>query len=486
MALDNLPLVDLASRWGWFVPLGLVAWALLLVSLPRTRAGLAVTLLSVISHVVTYAPRLHMHDLDGYAHILHLSGANAPDMTYGEGLRALHAWPMLLLGWPIDGMHWIQSTLSVLAVPQLYALMRRVTDERAAVASACLLALAPLPLALAPTDTSFVPLVTMEILAVHGLVRGGRLGDLMLIFGAGFVTHLRPLEGLFGVAICAVAWAMGRRRAAAGVAAMVALRLVEWWAQPPDAHGLQLDLLTRTWRDVLTHLAGFGGRAEILDPARTPVALTALAIAGVAIGWTRARRFTVGLIALVVLGTLVYVFQPILADRMRYQLPVQPWLAALAGLGFASLSRRRSVTALMVAALAVSTWFARQPYPPFPWQTEYVLLRQALRLVPEGSKVAYDASVDVQESERTWARAFANLELVPLDQATPDVAWRWVGLADHLHGVKPPRASPVLEVTIPPPAGPHDDTNERMWGCDPCEYKPMAIGLYRRGPGETD
>lgn len=478
MNLDDTPQLTLLADWRWFVPLGLIAWALLLATVPRTRNGLALTLLSVLTHLATYAPRVHMHDLTAYQHILDAYGLSSPDLLYGEGRAALLTWPLWLMRWPIDGVHWIDAALATLVVPQLYAVMRSLYDERTAVFAAVLYALAPLPLALAPTETAFVPLVTMEVLAVHGLVRGGRLGDAMLVIGAGMVTHLRPLEGLVGVGFVLAALVMGRWRGAVGVVAFVGWRLYNWAFLTPDGGGLQLAAFWQTWDSILLEFVGRAGRAMVFDPSRTPAALALLAIGAVVVD--RRRRATWGIAALCAFGTVAYVNQGFLADRIRYQLPAQVWLCALAGVGLAAVWERRALAAAVIAALTVSWGVALRPYPPFPWQVEYATLRTALQTLPPGTKVAFDDGADNHNHQRVWARLFRGVELVPLSQATPDVRWRWVGLADHLHGVQPPLPDPVVSATILPMGLPIDPVNNAMWGCAPCSDAPVQIGLFHR------
>lgn len=461
------------------LPLGLVAWALLLLTLPRDRAGLSVTALSVFTHVLFYAPRIHMHDTRAYWEILQVNGLLDPDRQYGEGRAALLAWPLWAMGFPIDGTHQVGAALATLAVPHLYEVVRRLFDTRTAVVAAVFLALAPLPLALAPTETAYVPLATMQILAVHGLLRAGLLGDAMLVVGAGLVTHLRPLEGLLGVAFVLVAWALGRRRAAVGVAALVVWRL--WIFQTASWSGSAQPLASFV-PSLDYDLVGVNGRVLFFDPWRTPAALTALAVLGAAVGARRAPRSTAGLVALGAFSTVAYLNMGFLADRMRYELPSQTWLCALAAVGLIFVAERRVLAVAAGGALIVSWWAARAPYPPMPWQTEYTTLRRALDSVPPGARVAYDDAGDNQGLVRAWAQLYAGVELVPLVSATPDVGWRWVGLGDHLHGVKPPLPSPALEVTIPPLTWPIDPVNNHLWHCDPCEDKPLVIGLYRVTP----
>lgn len=459
------------------VPLGLLAWALLLVGLPRTRNGLLLLALAGLAQVVFYAPRIHMHDTYAYLLFDQAEGRLGPDWMYGEGRVALLTWPLRAMGNPVDGTHWVHATLTALAVPHLYAAMREAFDETTGVLAAILFALAPLPLAMAPTETAYVPLATMEVLAVHGLLRGGRLGDAMAIVGAGMVPHLRPLEGLVGAGFVAAAWAMGRRRAALGVAALVAWRLAIFYGHSWGRHYTAWNFLP-----AFDHaIAGTDGRALVLDPHRTPVALTALALLGTVLAARRSPRVAAGLVALGALSTVAHLNFPYLADRMRYELPSQLWLCALAGVGMAALWPRRVVASATLVALGVSWWVARQPYPPFPWQAEYTALREALPKVPRGEAIAYDASMDSQGHVRAWAERYAGVHLISATDTQHIARWRWVGLTDHRHGVLPPRPRPVWEVTLPPLSPSVDPLNHEQWHCDPCQDVPMTLGLYELG-----
>ncbi len=470
MPPSHYPHFILLFEWRWFVALGLVAWLVLFGTLPRNRAGLALLLVSAFTHWVTYAPRVQMHDLTPYLEIMGSNGMLSPDMQYGEGRVALMQWPLALMGFPIDGTHWIDGVLSVLAVPHLYAAMRHLFGERVAVVSALLLAIAPLPLAIAPTESAFVALATMEVLAIHGLCRQGWVGDLMIVIGAGFVTHLRPLEGLFGVAMVAVAWASGRRRAAVGVATMVLWRLEAFWSGAVTHNGYPLDQWNRLdfwW----SQLAGPDGRLIVFNPMRTPAILALLVPVGLVAGGKLHKRATAGLFAMVVGGTLIYINMGIPSDAFRYQSPVQVWWCALAGIGLVAVARRPWWLAVVVLLGVPSYWIARHPYPPFPWQVEHALLREALATLPPGTTVAYDASVDNQGVEADWVKRYAGVHFVPLEAADAQVQWRWVGLADHVHTVQPPPdGAPTVTTTIV--------SKDGAWGCEKCDGTPMTIGLY--------
>lgn len=469
---------NLTMGWTWHAlqPLGLIAWLLLILTVPRTRASAALLLVAACAHAATWTPQIHMHKDRAYWEILSAFGVMAPDYAYGDGWASFMTWPLALARWPVDGVHVVAAVVSTLAVPHLYGALRRAFDERAAIVGALLFALAPLPLALAPTESPYVPLVAMEILAVHGLLRRDRVGDAMLVAGAGMVAHLRPLEGLIAVGLGAVAWVAGRRLAAVGVALFVLLRLALWWMFPAGMSGLQLEHLMPA--AILAELAGPNARVVVLDPARTPLGLAPLALLGIVVAWRSSRPVAAGLLGLVLVSTLLYVNQPYLADRLRYELPAQPWWCALAGIGLVSLLDRKALGVVAVAVVTASWWPARQPYPPFAWQQEYTLLRQALHAVPPGATVAYDDTLDVQANERMWAKLYAGVNLVPVAAAPPDTRWRWVGLADHVRGARTPTGTPRLEAVLPAPV---DD----QWGCAPCDGAPIRVGLYEVLPADV-
>ena len=87
------------------------------------------------------------------------------------------------------------------------------------------------------------------------------------------------------------------------------------------------------------------------------------------------------LLLLLLVSAYGTVQMPALADRLRFQLPAQVWLAAFAGMGLAQLRGAQ----LAAFAFGVSlTWLpARNPYPSFAWQQEYAAAKTACELLPE-------------------------------------------------------------------------------------------------------
>jgi hypothetical protein len=444
-------------------------WGLLLATLPRDRRGLLLLLLALGTHAATYQPRIHYHRDRAYAEILAAACRMGPDTAYGDAWAALMGWPSWLAGGRVDVVHVADALLSALAVPHLRAALRRDLGDGAATFAAALLATSPLVLALAPTESRYVGVTVLEVAALHGLARRDRAGDLLLGLSAGVLAHLRPVEVVVATAL-ALAAAMARRGLAAVLAgALIAWRLAVWAAHPPSVGGLVPSGVegwtSWTW-------VGVDARLPWLDPTRTPVALPLLAAVGVGIGLRRAPRLAAGVVGLLAASTLPYLLQPYVTDRLRFELPAQAWLAALAGIGAAWVASTRAAPTLLLAAL--TWWPARTPIAPRPWQAEHALLRTALSTLPPGTEVAYDPALDDRGYVRDWAQAWSGVRLVPADEAT-GTPWRWVGLGDHVDGDPPAPGAPVVTARVD--TGPED-----LWGCRLCAPRQVELGLYRVTP----
>lgn len=474
--VDLTPMsIPIDAPWRLLSPVALLAWALLLWTLPRGRAAWLTLFGAAGVLVATWAPRLHLHRGYAYAELRSALGHVAPSHVYGEGWTALLSPVLSVLGHPRDGVHAVVPVLAWLAVGQAVALAARLTgDRRAGVWVGALLAVSPCLLALAPTESRYVPLTACVLLAVHGLLRGDRVGQWMTLVGGALVAELRPLEGLFTVALIAVVLARRGWWVAAGLLAVVAERLVAWQGAPWRTPGLQFDNLLRL--DWIWQVAGHDAGAVVLDPWRVPVVLLPLAVVG---AWTWWRSWTVrGLVVLVLVDTMLTVHQTYSSDRLRYQLPAVVVLTLLAGLGAAAWATTRGRTVALLGGLAMSTWLAARPYRTMtgaepPWQTEHVVLRQALATLTPGSVVAWHPAHPWNELA-AWVEEAYGVRLVDVADAGPDVRWRWVGLSDHASGEVTAPGTPVVVSTLTLGA---DD----LWGCDaPCPTGRREVGLYAR------
>lgn len=446
--------------------LGLPLWLVLVATVPRDRHALGTLALALAAAAATWGPRIHYHQDRAYDELAKATGIASVDTAYGDGWAAVTAWPLALAGGHPDAIHVAQALLTALAVPHLLGALRPALGARAALGAAVTLALLPLPLALAPTETRYVTIAALQAAALHGLARADRAGDALLVLAGGLIAHLRPFEIAVPLVLLGVALARRRGLAAAGLLTLLGARAVQLLARPPapgGAFGTGLGRLgDTTW-------LGVDAAVVVLDPSRTPLGVVALAGLGVAVGVRRARGPTLALLGALLLASLVYVPQPYVVDRLRMQLPAQTWLAALAGLGLAGLPGR---AALAAGALALATaWPARAPLPTTPWQVEYVTLRAALRAAPPGTTIAYDSRLD-RGWVRMWAEGFAPVRLVPLAEAPPG-SWRWIGLADHLDGPVP---LPPGEVVVRATATTDPDG---LWGCGTCPAREVPLGLVR-------
>lgn len=450
--------------------LGPAVWVLLVWTLPRDRVALGVLALSVAARAWAFTPRIHYHLDRAYAELVTATGAMSPDIAYGEGFTALMFWPYQLSGGHADTVHVAHAALSSLAAVHLLAALRGLGQpdrgpapgppggrtERAAQIAAVLLALNPLSVAMAPSETRYVALATLQAAALHGLVRRDRAGDALLVLAGGLLAHLRPFEGALTAAFALAAWRADRRPAAAALAAFCALRLATWGAQPPGVGGAAGEGWTaffdRPW-------LGPDARVVAFDPTRTPWMLPVLAALG-------ARRAAPAVTALFVVTCLAYFHQPFLADRLRFAVPAQVWLCALAGVGASALSPRALAAAAVLTA--ASAWPARHPLPTFPWQAEYTALRAALAQLPPDAIVAYDDRLD-RDYQRRWLEACGQPRWVPL--GTPGAGWRWVGLTDHAVGDPAATGAPALAVDV-------DTGPDPMWGCRDCPRQTVTLGLY--------
>jgi hypothetical protein len=448
------------------VVLTLPLWLLLVATVPRDRRTLGVLAVAVAAVALTASPRIHYHQDRAYAEILEATGVASVDVVYGDGWASLLAWPMLLSGGHPDSIHVAQAVLTILAVPHLVGGLRPVLGETAALGAGVLLAVAPLPLALATTETRYVTIAALQAAAVHGLHRRDGVGDLLVGLAGGLISHLRPFELAVSAVLLVLTIRQRRGLASALLVALVGLRVAQLVGSPPSPGGA----FGAGW-SVLIGAQWLGREALVVafDPTTTSPLVVGLAALGAVVGLRRAPVPTLALLAAFVLASGVYTVQSFPIDRLRMQLPAQTWLAALGGLGLSGLPR----IAAAAAVLAVGLWSStlRNPVPVQPWQVEYATLRAALRAVPPGSVVAYDGRLD-RGWMRAWAEGFAPVRLVPLAEAPPG-AWRWVGLSDHVAGpfVWPPGEVVVEARTVTDITG--------LWGNPDAPPREVVIGLVR-------
>lgn len=353
---------------AWLVSLARILW-------PTTAAiGLA---LAAIALRLAVGEHVWMGADYPYDRYLHATGAVPPKPLYGATWNAVFgplwwvsgAWPAFL---------WVgNAVVSGATTAVLHALVCRLHDARAATLAAALFAAMLLSVALAGTHTMFGLVALLQVCALLGLAEDGRGGDALAATSGVLLAHLRPLQGLFAVALM-LELLRSRRRGAAGV-----LGLGLAW------RGWELTGLTRApgMDRILDDLArvdvlGPGGSWVATDPTVVPLGVSVLAVLGV--------RASPRAAAACLLTTLPYLHFERPTDVLRFQLPTMVWLAALAG---PALLRHHRGWALVVL---LTWWPARRPLGPrMPWQVEHAAMLQT----PGTLHHARDAS-----GFRAWAR----------------------------------------------------------------------------------
>lgn len=456
-----------------------LAWVMvLLIAPPRGWRPWALGALALALRVALSPRRVLLGGDAGYTRLLTGRGLEGSSLYYGDTWQSLMGMIWELLGEPADHVTAANLALSALAVPLLYGCVRALLGgggEGAATAAALALALLPLPVAVSGSEVHFVLAGTLAVAALYGAARGDRRGAWLAALSAGLLAHLRPLQGLF--ALLPLALLVRDRR----------------W----DALALGLGLLGWRWRQILHHIGQQGrppvlesaglGRWDVLpgpgsalvplDPLVTPLGLSALA----ALALWRARSGAHRRAALILLAALLTQTVPYLPmahsssfDPLRFQLPAQAWVAALAALAAPAVlawSPRRRAAAL--GALALSWILARAPIgQPWAWTAEYRFLIRELGEVPEGITVRYEGSQDPDMAFHRWLNTRSAGRWLPLDGGEARGGeWRYVGTADRLVGrsEEPPCSSQVASQRVPPASDGWVDFGEEA----------VLLGLYR-------
>lgn len=424
-------------------------------SLPHDRDAWIVVGVTAVTHALTWGPRIHLHANKAFSTFETARRMLSPDVRYGDGWPALIGMPFHLMGQPPLGVLWIDGVLSVLSAAWLVDVVRRATDDRRlALVSGLLWAVLPWPCAMGGTETRFVAVAVLQVMALDGLVRRDRVGDVLALTSLAMLAWVRPLQ--IAVAALGVVVLGARRRwaAAVGLIVLLGLRAAPLWAfaqQPGGTNGTQgaLWFASRTWGS----LVGDDGRLAFLDPSLTPLGVGVLAIGGVALAVRRpGLRWFAGALV-VAIGP--YLVQPLVADRLRFQLPAQAWIAVLAAAALLALAERQRLVAGVVAmGIAASFWPARQPYPPFVWQAEFTQLQTVMPKLAPGSIVHYDATWDPGGAHFSgWATRASAATWVVRPETLPPGALVWVGMVDHVVGMPPGDDLESVDTVVAAPEG---------------------------------
>ena len=434
--------------------------------LPRDRYAVGAGLMAFGVRVALSARTVLLGGDAAFERLLSARGHLDPDLYYGEAWACLMGPYSFALGHPPGLVLGLNLLVSAMTVWFLVGLLERLgASEVERFGAGVLLALSPLAVALAGTEIHFVAVGLLQVVAVYGALSDrpgwrGQIDGLAAASSLGLLVHLRPLQVAFVLLpLGLLAW---RRR---WLHLALGLALVGWRAAQvlPLAKGASGVMQYERYLDGHFLLRLLTPGPEAVDLALrwdvTPFAVPLLALLGLVV-WLRQERWTaVGVLASAgTLALLPYAVktQPF-ADPLRFQLPVQTWWVALAGLGVGVAWRRGLAGQIpLVLVFLLSLWVARAPMPRWAWQDE---LGFWLDLeLEEGQRVWMNDSQDPNGHTRRW-----------LSLNTPGV---WLG---HTQG-QPTGGDLVVRGTAdrhPGASFPYED----------CELEPVAL---KRGTSATD
>jgi len=346
--------------------------------------------------------------LAGYEKLAMAMGQAQVPALYGQGLSALMAPIVRLLGAHPAVVFGTDLALSAVAPLALWATLRPVGGRHTARLGGLFMAVLPLALRLSATEVMTVPLTTLALVAAAGAVASVEAGEGALVAGAmaglaaGLMVHVRP-EGLL-VLPALVALPLARRGRAAfrhggpwlglvlgGVLVVLRLRdmpgLDPGGPLQPHLLGSPMALLGL----VLPRVSDRGGLEHLaLDLRWTSPLLWVGPVLALGRGTRRAALPWAAWLLL----TLVLVAKSWpLADAMRLQLLAMPAWIALTALAFgprlAGLAPRRAAALALLGtalvALPASTgWLFLARHAEWSW------LRDTVPTLPAGSVVRYD------------------------------------------------------------------------------------------------
>ena len=439
-------------------PLSLVvlAWTIaLLLALPREREAVGAFVMA-LGVRVALSPRTVLLGGDAaFERLVSARGHLPLDPYYGD------AWPALMgplnaaAGAPPGLVNGIDLLLSALTVPLVVALVKELGGTRPErYAAGVLLALSPLAVALAGTETHFVWVACLQVAALYGAVREDRVGEVLAWTSIGLLAHLRPLQAVF--CLLPLGLLVWKRR---WLALALASALVGWRASQilglPAGSGEGIVQYGRYLEPgFLIRMVAPGERAAdlALNWWVTPFVVPLLACGGLFATLQRSR-YRIALIpsAAGMLALLPYApkLDP-LADPLRFQLPVQTWWIVLAGLGLGLVwtwRLRWLAPVLFLTGLAIIV--AEQPHPEWAWQAEYRFMLGHGRNLDEGTRVVMNDGQDPHGHVRDWLDWNTSATWLGLDEHVPqpdDVVYR--GTADRHPGERWPFEDCELEAIV--------------------------------------
>lgn len=377
-----------------------LAWLmLLLVYLPRRWEPWAAGLVALVLRLGLQPAHLLMGG--AYPELRGNAATGLLDVgQYGPTWSAMLGPAWLLTGEPMVPLL-VNPWISALTVVVVWKLVHDAVDGRTAALASGLLAVLPLPIALARTETMFVLVALLQVAAVAGVLSEERSGRIFGVLSGFLLLQLRPGQAVFCFALLVLlAWRKDWMALAfLGVPVGVfAADLLSRMAQ--SGVGSVPGELTSLGRLLVPHhWVGFHGRFATLDPWITPFGVAVVAAGALVVHRSRPQVQVPiwSLCFLAAAAPYLHLFRH--TDVTRFHMPSQSWLVILAAVALASMTSRIA----RVAAAGVGLTFipARSPLgpQPFTWQAEYEVFQPAIEAL-ESTAVVRHQTLERYEGQR--------------------------------------------------------------------------------------
>lgn len=363
---------------------------------------------------------------------------------------------------PSDIVHHVNLVASAATAALLWALCRRAgIPSFSAAAAGFGLAALPQAVGLARIEDHAVLVGFFQVVAGWAALGPSRRDEALAVLSAGLLAHLRP-EQVPMAGVLLMPLLVRRRWVAFALGTALVLSRIATLPRSDGSGPIQFARLLspQDWRAMVP--AWVNADAH---PLPALYALAGFAILAVAIPGTRPRTPRLWIVGWLVFAfaatTLLYLPKELpAADPLRFSLPAQAWLVALAALGAAEAARTWAVDRRIgaaVAGLALLLSFAGRGTQsrPWVWEEEYRFLRDELlaaaapargdRPLPadpadlkfdaSGTRGWYDNGQDPNAAFGCWLSVSTGMTWVPWGAGTPkpgDLVYR--GSADRLAG----------------------------------------------------
>ncbi len=403
------------GHFRWLYLLSIPWLAILGFCLPRSREALGIGF-TALAVRIAFSPHTVLLGGDApYERLLSARGQWTPDLYYGDTWASV----MRLFAGQVHIANIVFSALTALL---LVGVVERLAGRVSGLAAGLLMVFLPLPIALAGTEIHFVLVALLQVSAVLGALREDRAGDLLAFCSLGLLVNLRPLQMVFALLPVGVLLLRRRWVPAVGILGLMGLRA----SSIPLAAAQVFDWSTLPGLLLRALVPGPGALDKVLDPTVTPFMVPVLGLGG-ALACLHRDRARAALIpafgALLALLPYLPKWQP-LGDPLRFQLPVQTWWVALAGMGLGATRQwGRAPFVALGTLFGASLFWASEPVPRWVWMDEYARLNE---LTPSGA--FYNDLEDPNGHFGSWT----DMDAWSGKLEEGDRVWR--GTTDALHG----------------------------------------------------